>query len=230
MEQQQEKKVTIVSYLALIFAIVFFSGIFAKATGWLGILDFTVLTGKFGSIAGEGGKAFSFRGTGGVGAKDGFLFGLNLVPTVMFALGIVAVVEHLGALDAARQLLTPLLRPVLGIPGSAGLALIASLQSTDAGGGMTKGLFEEGELNDDERSIFAAFQFSAGATITNFFATGAALFALTNADGTSAVNIPMLIPLVIMFAMKVFGANVMRFYLKTVQKKENKDTKTSVQG
>ena len=33
----------------------------------------------------------------------------------MFALAVVNVVEYLGALDAARQLLTPLLRPVLGI-------------------------------------------------------------------------------------------------------------------
>lgn len=228
MNQQGEKKVGIVAYLALIFAIVFFSGIFAKATNWLGIFDFTVLTGKFGKIVGEGGKSFEFRGTGGYGAKDGFLFGLNLVPTVMFALGIVAVVEYLGALEAARRLLTPLLKPVLGIPGSAGLALIASLQSTDAGGGMTKTLFEAGEINDSERSIFAAFQFSAGATITNFFATGAALFALTAADGTHAVTVPMLVPLVIMFIMKVFGANLMRFYLKAVSKKDNNVNKNNL--
>ncbi|MDK2823793.1 MAG: hypothetical protein PWP71_1711 [Clostridia bacterium] len=142
----------------------------------------------------------------------------------MFALAVVAVVEYLGALEAARKLLTPLLRPLLGIPGSAGLSLIASLQSTDAGAGMTKMLYENKEINDDERSIFCAFQFSAGATITNFFATGAAIFALTNPDGSAAVKVPMIIPLVIMFVMKVFGANVMRFYLKTVNKKQAKDT------
>ncbi|MDK2823794.1 MAG: hypothetical protein PWP71_1712 [Clostridia bacterium] len=33
MEHKQEQKVTIVSYIALIFAIVFFSGLLAKATG-----------------------------------------------------------------------------------------------------------------------------------------------------------------------------------------------------
>lgn len=218
---EEQKKVGITAYLALIFAIVFFSGIFAKATGWLGMFDFTVLNGSFGKIIGEGGKAFEFRGAGGFGAKDGFLFGFNLVPTVMFALAIVGVVEHLGALDAARQLLTPLLRPVLGIPGSAGLALIASLQSTDAGGGMTKLLYDSGEITDDERSIFAAFQFSAGGTITNYFATGAALFALANADGSLAVTVPLILPLVIVFAFKVFGANLMRFYLKSTSKKQN---------
>jgi len=137
----------------------------------------------------------------------------------MFALGVVNVVEYLGALEAARQLLTPLLRPILGIPGSAGLALIAALQSTDAGAGMTKLLYENGEIDDNERSVFAAFQFSAGGTITNFFSSGAALFTLANADGSLAVTTPMLIPLTVMFIMKVFGANVMRFYLKATSKR-----------
>ncbi|NMA03042.1 MAG: hypothetical protein GX923_10845 [Clostridia bacterium] len=218
---EEQKKVGLTAYLALVFAIVFFSGIFAKVGGWLGIFDFTVLNGSFGKIIGEGGKAFEFRGTGGFGAKDGFLFGFNLVPTVMFALAVVNVVEYLGALEAARQLLTPLLRPVLGIPGSAGLALIASLQSTDAGAGMTKLLYDNGEITNDERSIFAAFQFSAGGTITNYFATGAALFVLTNADGSAAVTVPLIIPLLIVFVFKVFGANLMRFYLKSTKKKQN---------
>jgi len=223
MSQPKEQKVGITAYLALIFAIVFFSGIFSKASGWVQIFDFTALAGKFGSIAGEGGKAFTFKGTGGVGARDGFLFGLTLLPSVMFALGIVAVVEHLGALEAAKKLLTPLLRPVLGIPGSAGLGLIASLQSTDAGAGMTKLLYENGEITNDERTVFAAFQFSAGAPITNYFATGAALFALTAADGSIAVTVPMILPLIIMFVFKIFGANLMRFYLKAINKKqENK--------
>jgi len=116
MEQNEaQKKVGIVSYAALIFAIVFFSGLLAKSTGWLSVFDFTVLSGKFGSIVGEGGKSFIFRGAGGVGAKDGFLFALNLIPTVMFALAIVAIVEYLGGLEAARVLMTPLLRPLMGI-------------------------------------------------------------------------------------------------------------------
>lgn len=218
MQQEQGKKVNLVSYLALIFAVIFFSGLLAKNTGWLGVFDFTVLNGKFGSIVGEGGKAFEFRGSGGFGARDGFLFALTLVPTVMFALGIVSAVEYLGALDAARQLLTPLLRPLLGLPGSVGLGLIASIQSTDAGAGMTKLLYDQGEITDNERTVFSAFQFSAGGAITNFFASGAALFTLTNADGSAAVTTPMLIPLAVMFVMKFFGANVMRFYLKTFDK------------
>lgn len=218
-ENNQANKPGIGGYIALLFAIVFFSGVFAKTANWLGIFDFTILTGDYGKIIGEGGKAYTFRGAGGIGAKDGFLFAFNLIPTVMFALAIVAVVEYFGALDAARQLMTPLLRPLLGIPGVAGLALIASLQSTDAGAGMTKMLYDQGEITDDERSIFAAFQFTAGGTITNYFATGAALFALANADGTMAITTPLILPFIVVMLFKVFGANLMRFYLKATTKK-----------
>lgn len=218
-ENNQANKPGIGGYIALLFAIVFFSGVFAKTANWLGIFDFTILTGDYGKIIGEGGKAYTFRGAGGIGAKDGFLFAFNLIPTVMFALAIVAVVEYFGALDAARQLMTPLLRPLLGIPGVTGLALIASLQSTDAGAGMTKMLYDQGEITDDERSIFAAFQFTAGGTITNYFATGAALFALANADGTMAITTPLILPFIVVMLFKVFGANLMRFYLKATTKK-----------
>lgn len=218
-ENNQANKPGIGGYIALLFAIVFFSGVFAKTANWLGIFDFTILTGDYGKIIGDGGKAYTFRGAGGIGAKDGFLFAFNLIPTVMFALAIVAVVEYFGALDAARQLMTPLLKPLLGIPGVAGLALIASLQSTDAGAGMTKMLYDQGEITDDERSIFAAFQFTAGGTITNYFATGAALFALANADGSMAITTPLILPFIVVMLFKVFGANLMRFYLKATTKK-----------
>jgi len=102
---QTERKVTIGSYIALAFAVVFFSGLL-QSNQWYGVFDFTTLNGAFA---------------------------LTLIPTVMFALGMINVLEHYGALDAARKLLTPLLRPLMNIPGNTGLALIASLQSTDAG-------------------------------------------------------------------------------------------------
>lgn len=220
MKQQKEEKVGIAAYLALVFAIIFFSGIFAKSTGWTRILDFTVLSGKFGSIVTEP-LARNFMGSGGSGARDGFIFGFSLLPAVMFALAVVNIVEHLGALEAARKMLTPVLKPLLGLPGTATLALVASLQSTDAGAGMTKLLFDNGEINDDQRSIFGAFQFSAGGTITNYFGTGAALFSLTTADKMDAVTVPMIIPLILIFVLKFVGANVMRLYLRYASKKAN---------
>ena len=81
----------------------FFSGFFAKSTEWWRVLDFTVLNGSFGPVNG----ALTFRGTGGTGAKDGFLFALELAPSVILSLGIIAVTEGLGGLRAAQQLMTP---------------------------------------------------------------------------------------------------------------------------
>jgi len=206
----EDRKVGIGAYIALIFAIIFFSGIFKGYGNWLRVFDFTTITGSFGSIA----EKFTFRGKGGSGARDAFLFSMSLTPTVIFALATVATVEYFGALDAARKLLTPLLRPLLGIPGTAGLTMITSLQSTDGGAAMTLALFNENEITDKEKTIFAAWQFSAGATIVNYFATSAALFSLTLASGEPAVNVPLIIPLLLMFIMKFFGANIMRIYLK----------------
>lgn len=221
------RKVTWGSFVALAFAIVFFSGMM-QSTEWYGIFDFNTLNGSFGSIVGnvsesaEGVETVStnFRGRGGSGARDGFMFAITLVPTVMFALGIISVLEHFGALDAARKLMTPLLRPVVGIPGDSGLALIASMQSTDAGASMTRSLMDNGNLNKNETTIFTQFQLSAGATITNFFSSGAILFTLTNADGSQAVPVSIGLCLIVMFVLKIFGANVMRLFLHFAEKKE----------
>lgn len=199
-------------YLALLFAIVFFSGIFATAKGSLAALDFGQLAGKFGMLTGINGKAVSFVGQGGVGAREGFMFALSLFPSVMFALGIVEVVDHLGGLKAAQRMLTPVLRPLLGIPGIAGLALVSSFQSADAGSGMTKALRESGDFTERERIIFSAFQFSAGGTITNYLAIGAALFPV--------LLVPIMIPLLLNVCLKFAGANFVRIYLKRFKEEE----------
>ncbi len=215
MEQKNgsQVKVSWYSYVALIFALMFFSGIFAKSTGWWKVFDFTVLNGAFGKITMEGSKAvFTFRGAGGVGAQDGFLFALSLMPAVIFALGAVAVVEGLGGLHAAQKLMTPLLRPLMGIPGICGLAMIASFQSTDAGAGMTKELYQEKEITDDERTIFCMFQISGDGLITNYFSSGAALFAM--------FVTPIIVPFLVIIFFKIFGANMIRMYIKFAGKKE----------
>ncbi|MDR3560599.1 MAG: hypothetical protein P4N59_04020 [Negativicutes bacterium] len=208
METEKQFRVPWYGYVALIFAIVFFSGIFAGVQGGWAALDFNIINGKFGTMK-DAAKA-SYAGIGGEGARDGFLFAIGLIPGVMLALGIVEVVDHLGGLKAAQKLLTPILRPLLGIPGIAGLALVSSLQSTDAGGGMTRALREDGHINEKERTIFAAFQFSAGGTITNYLSIGSAIF--------SFITVPIILPLMVMFAFKVFGTNLMRLYLKLAVK------------
>lgn len=128
-EQAVNEKVGIGAYLSLAFAVVFFSGLCASSQWW-GVFDFTTVNGGFGRLVSgvtEQGDAIktamaNFRGKGGSGAIDGFMFALSLVPTVMFALAMITVFEHYGALKAARKILTPVLRPLIGIPGSAALA------------------------------------------------------------------------------------------------------------
>lgn len=222
----KEQKTGPGAYFALAFAAVFFSGLLGGKE-WYGVFDFTTLNGAFGRVVSgvsQQGEAITtttsaFRGVGGNGAMDGFLFALGLIPAVMFALGMINVLEHYGALRAARRLLTPLLRPLMGIPGTTGLALIGSLQSTDVGASLTRNLADEGQISEKEKDVFAMFQFSAGAMITNFFSSGAILFTLIAIDGTAAVPTSIGTCIVVMFVMKIFGANLMRLILTFSPKK-----------
>lgn len=140
----------------------------------------------------------------------------------MFALAMITVLEHYGALRAARVLLTPILRPLLGLPGSCGLALITSLQSTDGAAALTRQLKDAGELNEAEVNIFCQFQYSADATITNFLSSGAVLFTLTAADGKLAVPTSIGVCLGLILVMKFVIANVMRLLMIRSSKKAAK--------
>ena len=203
MEERKQGPVAWYGYAALIIVIVFFSGIFAAQKGWLSALDFNTINGTFGTMK-DAVKA-TYQGQGGMGARDGFMFALGIVPGVMLALGVVEVCDHLDGLRAAQRMLTPLLRPLLGIPGICGLALVSSLQSSDAGGGMTKALRDENYIIEKERTIFAQFQLTAGGLITNYFSIGSAIF--------SIITVPVILPLTLIFAGKIFAANLMRLYL-----------------
>ena len=183
----EEEKVGPGAYIALLAALVFFSGIFYKIDGykWLGALDFTTLAGAFGQISGK-----TFVGSGGIGARSGFLFALSLVPTVMLALGILEIVTYYGAIRAAQKLMTPLLYPILGIPGRTGLALITDLQSTDAGAALTKGLADQGQITKKDLVVMCAWQYSGAG------------------------------PLIVMFILKFVGAVLVRILLNTVYRKD----------
>lgn len=200
------------AYLALIVAILFFSGLFFKREGmaWLGAFDFTTLGGQFGTISDAANS--TFVGKGGLGAKAGFLFALSLVPTVMLALGLLEIFTHYGAIRAAHKLLTPLLRPILGIPGRTGLALITDLQSTDAGAALTKELFDDKQITKKDVVIMAAWQYSGAGLINNYFAIGSALFL--------SLSLPVLIPLLVMFVLKFVGAAFVRLVLNTLYQRD----------
>lgn len=214
MTEQEEKKdssknsgITWVSYAALLFAIIFFSGIFAARKGAIAALDFNTIAGNFGVIK-EFGK--NFMGSAGSGARAGFLFALSLIPVTMLAMGVVEIIDQLGGLRAAQKLLTPLLRPLMGLPGAAGLALITSMQSSDAGAGLTRGLRDSEIITEKERVIFAQFQLSGGGLITNYLSSGAVLFAF--------LTVPSIIPLALIFIFKIIGANLTRLYIHKFEK------------
>jgi len=201
------KPVRWTGYVSLVLVILFFSGLFTDAQGPLRCLDFTILNGSFGNIL----DSTNFVGKGGSGARHGFLFALSLIPGIMLALGVVAVAERLDALRAAQHLLTPLMRPLMGLPGSAGLTLISSLQSSDAGAVMTRDLAEKGLITDTEKVIFAAFQFSSGSSITVYLSMGVALFPF--------LSVSYLVPLGVILFYKVVGMNLIRIYLHLAARK-----------
>ena len=201
-------RVTVKNWIALIFLVVILSGIFQRSTGLLQVLDFTNLSGKFGVIGDTGAN---FIGKGGSGAKDGFMAGLNLIPAVMFFCGLLNVFQELGAFEAASIVFNPILKPLMGIPGTAGVAFISSFTGSDVAAVMTKELVDNGEMTDEERTIFTSYQYAGSAVINNTITGGAPLLAI------SPIALGPII--VIQFVCKVIGANIVRVVLKVSGKK-----------
>ena len=201
-------RVTVKNWIALIFLVVILSGIFQRNTGPLQVLDFTNLSGKFGIIGDTGAN---FIGKGGSGAKDGFMAGLNLIPAVMFFCGLLNVFQELGAFEAASIVFNPILKPLMGIPGTAGVAFISSFTGSDVAAVMTKELVDNGEMTDEERTIFTSYQYAGSAVINNTITGGAPLLAI------SPIALGPII--VIQFVCKVIGANIVRIVLKVSGKK-----------
>ena len=96
------------------------------------------------------------------------------------------------------------------MPGTATLALIACLQSTDGGAALTRQLKDSGALTYREINNFSAFQMVACAPITNFVTFSAAVLAFSGADGSGGVPLSMGAGLAVLLIAKVIGANIMR--------------------
>lgn len=201
-------KVSWKGWVSLIFICVCFSGALAKNPTGLRALDFSALIGKFGTIAGSN---HIFQGAGGLGAREGLLFTITLIPTVMLALGLIQVCESLGALRAAEKIFRPLLKPLMGIPGVCGLAFVSSFTSSDVGAVMTKGLVEDGLITDDERTIFVAYQYAGSATVANTISTGAPLLPIS--------ILPLGVVILLIIFVKMVGANLVRAYLWSYRKR-----------
>ncbi len=203
-----EHKLTWRGWLSFIFIALSFSGILKDMGPW-SALDFTVQIGKFGQIAESG----NFVGKGGFGAAQGFMVGLTLVPTVILALGLVRVVESQGALLAAERAIRPILKPLMGLPGCVGLALISSFTTTDVGAAISRQLYEEGKITDDERTVFVAYQYAASGTLVNTVNSGAPLIPI------SLLSFGVI--LVVEVIVKIIGANLVRFYLMLRRKRSS---------
>lgn len=132
--EQKTNKVGIKGWLALLVLCIMFSGVLKNVEGPLKALDFSNLVGAWGKI-GESGQ--NFIGKGGTGAREGMMQALSLIPAISFAVAIIEVVTQLGAIDAGVKVFTPLLRPLLGIPGECGIAFVSSFTSSDVGSVMT---------------------------------------------------------------------------------------------
>lgn len=228
-----EEKVTVGCYISLALAIVFFSGIAAGTSYFWSFLDFTTLMGSAGKVVGKVAETpngisttmTTLRGIGGSGAIDGFMLAISLiVPGVMLAMGMITVFEHYGALKAARKLLTPILQFLIGVPGTATLALIACLQSTDGGAALTRQLKDSGALTYTEINNFSAFQMVACAPITNFVTFSAAVLAFSNADGSGSVPLSMGTGLAVLLIAKVIGANIMRLIQLRMARREKNNS------
>lgn len=200
-----EETLTWRGWLSFIVIAISFSGILKDMGPW-SALDFTVLLGKFGQITDSG----NFVGKGGIGATQGFMVGLTLLPTVILALGIVRVVESQGALLAAERIIRPILKPLMGLPGCVGLAFISSFTTTDVGAAISRQLYEEGKITDDERTVFVAYQYAASGTLANTINSGAPLIPI------SLLSFGII--LIVEVIVKIIGANLVRFYLKFTKK------------
>lgn len=196
-------------YVALLFAFIFFSGIFMNSEGPLRALDYSKIIGEFGKLGtltdGSGKLAANFRGIGGTGPKDAFLYALTIAPQIMFALGIVKIIENYGGLLAAQKLLTPLMRLLFGLPGFCALPIIAGMQNSDTGASMIKQMRDEKLITEKDKLIFIAFHFPAPAVIVNYFAIGSMAFPY--------LKISIVIPLVVAIVCKFVGANMFRFLI-----------------
>lgn len=229
MQEQNEKTKTILSsemqellsgklhvplagYIALITAIIFFSGLLMNVNGmkWLSAFDFTSLIGQFGTMKNPAKE--TFVGTGGISARAGFLFALSLIPTTMLALGFLEILSEYGAMKAGQKLLSPILKPILNVPGFTGLTLITDLQSTDAGAALSKELYDNGLITKKELIIIGAWQYSGAGAINNYFSIGSALFA--------TLSVPIIFPLFLIIFLKFIGAIFVRIILNTFYKED----------
>ena len=191
----------IVSYCALFAFILIFSGVL-KGIPILKAFDFESMLGSFGIIKGAEGD---FLGVGGKGVRIGYATVLTLVPTLMLSMGIVELVGHLGAFDAAGKIFNPIMRGLFGVPGSMAIPLVASLNSSDVSAVTTRDMFNDGAVTDEERTKLIAFQAPGCGLIPNAIIVAGML--------TGVVDLTLVEIIGLCLVVKVISSNLMRLIL-----------------
>lgn len=215
-ELLEKKKVHWYSYLVLVLTLLCLSGILKDVEGPLACLDFTNLLGTFGKLGTstvEGVSfASNFTGNGGVGAKHGFLFALTIGPGIALAFGIIEIFNVYGGNEAAEKIFGPIMRLLLGLPGSAVLALVSNLTSADAGAGITRSLHDQRIISKKQNLIMNIFMYPGASIIVNYYMFAPMLFPF--------LEIPVFVPLAVIIVMKFVIAVLMRIFCAFAMKKE----------
>lgn len=211
-----ETKTPWYAYLVLAFTFVIFSGVFTKSPTLMAALDFNNLLGAFGRLgtltAGSGTLAANFKGVGGTGAREGFLLVLTIAPGIIVALGLIEVCIDFKGLNAAEKVFSPIIKPLLGLPGVATMGIVSSLTSSDAGAAFVRAFHDEKYLDDRQRLILTVFQFAAPSIFINFFALGSPLAPYLENYFTLA--------LLVIIIMKFVGAVMFRIFSYFLYKKQ----------
>jgi hypothetical protein len=80
---------------------------------------------------------------------------------------------------------------------------------------LTRDLYDQGYITDDERTIFVAYQYAASAPVNNTINGGAPLL---------AISLLAFGPIfLIEFVSKILGANIVRFVLYLSSKKKKRE-------
>ncbi len=205
--EERTPRVGLLQYLLLALIALSFSGVlYNLPERWaaLSAIDFTTLIGHFGKVGDT-----TFVGTGGYGARQGFMFAMAICPCVMFAMGVLELAEHYGVSLAAKAALTPVMKLICGVSGAAGLAIIASLQVTDAGAALTRVAYDKGLITGHERTALVAWQYAAAAPLANYFVLISPFFYL--------YSVPIWVPLVVILLCKCIGAHLTRLAVELLE-------------
>jgi nucleoside recognition membrane protein YjiH len=103
------------------------------------------------------------------------------------------------------------MRLICGVYGAAGLAIIASLQVTDAGAALTRLAYDRGTVTSRERTALVAWQYAAAAPLANYFVLISPFF--------HVYTVPIWVPLAVVLLCKCIGAHATRLAVELIERR-----------